>query len=237
MNELKKVLVVDDEDKILDVLKIYLEKAGYIVYVCTNGHEAIDVFEKNAPDILILDLMLPDMSGEQICRYIRQKSNVPIIMLTAKVSSDSVVNGLNIGADDYIKKPFVAKELVAKVEAILRRTNVSKDELGYQSFNNGDLRISLKNIDVKKNGKSLNLTSKEFELLSLFIKYKNKVFTREEIIKYLYNYNFEGYDRTIDAHIKNLRHKIEDDTKKPKYILTIHSIGYKFGGSLDEDKT
>lgn len=237
MNQPKKVLIVDDEQKILEIIEIYLKNAGYIVFKEENGKEAIDCFEKNKPDLVILDLMLPDISGEDVCRYITKKSSTPVIMLTAKVSSESVVKGLELGADEYITKPFVAKELVARVNALLRRTsttdrNKDSDTL---SFNNGDLVISLKNINAIRNGKNLNLTSKEFGLLSLLAKNRNKIFTREEIINYIYNYDFDGYDRTIDAHIKNLRHKIEDDTKNPKYIITIHSIGYKFGGSLDEN--
>ncbi len=230
-----KILVVDDESKILDIIKSYLEKERYVVYTATNGKEALDLFEKIKPNLAILDLMLPDISGEEVCNKIRKTSNIPIIMVTAKVEEKDIINGLNIGADDYIEKPFSPRELVARTIAILRRMeNTAMPMSNIFTFNNNDLEILASQKIVKKNGNIVSLTPKEYEILITLLKFPNKVFTREELIEKVFGYDFIGFDRTIDTHIKNLRHKLESDTKKPVYILTVHSIGYKFGGDKDE---
>lgn len=230
-----KILVVDDESKILDIIKSYLEKEGYVVYTAINGKEALDLFEKVKPNLAILDLMLPDISGEEVCSKIRKTSNIPIIMVTAKVEERDIINGLNIGADDYIEKPFSPRELVARTIALLRRIeNIAMPMSNVFTFNDNDLEIFSSQKIVRKNGNIVNLTPKEYEILITLLKFPNKVFTREELIEKVFGYDFIGFDRTIDAHIKNLRHKIESDTKKPIYILTVHSIGYKFGGDKDE---
>ncbi len=179
--------------------------------------------------------MLPDLSGEEICVEIRKKSRVPIIMLTAKIEESDLLTGLNIGADDYITKPFSLKELYARIEAVLRR---SSDDLvplyNKTSFNHGDLEVEFESHTVKKKRVEINLTPHEFKLLAALIKYPNRVFTREDLIKAAFGDEFEGYDRTVDSHIKNLRQKIESDPRSPVYILTIFGIGYKFGGALNE---
>lgn len=230
-NDLKKVLVVDDEVKILEVVKSFLESKGYMVYTAENGKQAFSIFEKENISFVILDLMLPDFSGEEICIKLRQKSRVPIIMLTAKVEEEDLLNGLDIGADDYITKPFRLKELYARMEAVLRR---SSDDLvplyRRMTFQEGDLEVDLENHLIKKGGREVNLTPNEFRILAALIKYPNKVFTREELISSAFGEDFEGYDRSVDSHIKNLRQKIETDSKNPVYVLTIHGIGYKFGG-------
>lgn len=228
MTDKKSVLVVDDEPKICEVVKSYLENSGYEVFVALNGTQALALFEEKNPALLILDLMLPDMSGEQICAVIRKKSNAPIIMLTAKVQEESIVNGLNIGADDYVTKPFSPKQLVARVNAILRRTK----EENAPSFYNGDLKIDLETREVTKNNTLVSLTPIEFNILKSLVKNPKRVFTRDELINNALNEHFDGFDRVIDTHIKNLRKKIEDDHKNPKYILTIYGLGYKFGGQL-----
>jgi DNA-binding response OmpR family regulator len=224
------ILVVDDEQKIIEVIKTYLENIGYKVHTANNGKKALDLFESIKPSLIILDLMLPDMSGEQVCKNIRKKSRVPIIMLTAKVSEDDLLTGLDIGADDYITKPFSPKQLVARVNAVIRR---SQDDSGLLSniisFDNDGLVIDLIKHGVKINNKDVNLTPNEFNILKNLIKYPKKVFTRDELINYALGEDFEGYDRVIDTHIKNLRQKIEPDPKNPKYILTVHGIGYRFG--------
>ncbi|MFO7295427.1 MAG: response regulator transcription factor [Clostridia bacterium] len=228
---LKKILVVDDEVKIVEVVKSYLENRGYSVDVAYSGKDALDKFEKVNPCLIILDLMLPDIPGEEICQMIRRRSRVPIIMLTAKVDEEDILRGLNIGADDYVTKPFSLRQLVARVEAVLRR--VSDDPVPLSSiisFNNGDLVIDTLKHEVKKNGNTVNLTRNEYKLLMTMIKYPDKTFTREELIRMALGDDFDGYDRTIDAHIKNIRQKIESDPKNPKYILTVHGIGYRFGG-------
>ncbi|WP_398506542.1 response regulator transcription factor [Thermoanaerobacterium thermosaccharolyticum] len=224
-----KILVIDDEEKILDVIKAYLEKEGYIVTTETNGANALNAFKSTNPDLVILDLMLPGMSGEEICNKIRAVSKVPILMLTAKISEDEKVYGFTIGADDYLTKPFSPRELTMRVKAILRRT---KDNLPLNdifSFNDGDLVVDTRSYEVKKKGKIVNLTPNEYKLLSVMMQNPNKVFTRGELIEKAFGYDFEGFDRTIDAHIKNLRQKIEDDPKNPTYIKTVYGAGYKFG--------
>lgn len=229
-NEIK-ILVVDDEEKIVEVVRSYLENNGYKVYTAYNGSRALEIFERMSPNLIILDLMLPDMSGEDICRSIRKKSRVPIIMLTAKVEEESILNGLGIGADDYVTKPFSPRQLTARVMALLRR---SEDEImplsNVLSFNEGELLIDSIRHEVKRDGQPVNLTPNEFKILMALVKYPQKAFTREELISIVLGEDYEGYDRTIDTHIKNLRQKLEQDAKSPKYILTVYGIGYKFGG-------
>jgi len=230
-NGSKKILIVDDEMKIVEVVKSYLEKSGYSVYVAYNGKEALDKFEKENPALVILDLMLPDITGEEICKTLRKKSRVPIIMLTAKVEEEEVLRGLNIGADDYVTKPFSPRQLVARVEAVLRRSSDAFVPLSSRiSLNNDELVIDTLKYEVKKHGKAVNLTPNEYKLLLTMVKYPDKTFTREELITMALGEDFDGYDRTIDTYIKNIRQKIENDPKNPKYIVTIHGIGYRFGG-------
>ncbi|MFV9567699.1 response regulator transcription factor [Thermoanaerobacter mathranii] len=225
----KKILVVDDEIKILEVVKSYLEREGFSVITETNGNNVLDTFKKEKPDLVILDLMLPGISGEELCKRIRQFSNVPILMLTAKVQESDKINGFSIGADDYLTKPFSPRELVMRVKAILRRTTDDVPLAEVISFNNDDLVVDFKAHTVKKKGVVVNLTPNEFKILKFLIRNPNRVFTREELIEKVMGFDYEGYDRTIDAHIKNLRQKIEDDTKNPTYIKTVYGVGYKFG--------
>lgn len=229
--DIKKVLVVDDEAKILEVIKSFLESKGYAVFTAENGKQAFHIFEKENISLVILDLMLPDMTGEDICMSLRQKSRVPIIMLTAKVEEESVLRGLETGADDYIKKPFSLKELSARIDTILRRSSDDLVPLYKKNlFNGGDLEVDFESHDIKKNGVEVNLTPNEYKILAVLIKYPNKVFTREELILAALGDEFEGYDRAVDTHIKNIRQKIESDSRNPVYVLTIRGVGYKFGG-------
>lgn len=231
MDTNKKILVVDDEPKIVEVVKSYLERKGYRVIEAYDGKQAVEMFEKANPDLIILDLMLPDIPGEEVCRRIRMKSSVPIIMLTAKVEEENILNGFDIGADDYVTKPFSPKQLVARAGALLRRVSGEHMPLsGILSFNDGDLIVDLAGYKVKKAGKEVNLTPTEYKILFALCKYPTKAFTRDELINLIGNDDLDVYDRTIDSHIKNLRQKIEDDTKNPVYILTVHGIGYRFGG-------
>lgn len=228
---IKRILVVDDEAKIVEVVKSYLENNGYLVSEAYNGKQALEMFEKVKPTLIILDLMLPDITGEEICRMIRKRSTTPIIMLTAKVEEVDILKGLDIGADDYVTKPFSPRQLVARVGALLRR--VSGDNMplsGLLSFNDNDLVVDSLGYEVKKSGKVLNLTPTEFKILLALVKNSTKVFTREELINVIGSEDIDVYDRTIDTHIKNLRQKIETDSKCPVYILTVHGIGYRFGG-------
>jgi len=226
----EKILVVDDEINLLQVVKDYLVLESYEVYTAESGKQAIELFHKVKPDFIILDLMLPDLSGEEICQQIRRESDVPILMLTAKSSEDDKVTGLYIGADDYLTKPFSPRELVGRVRAILRRSKGSSAVADIISFNDDDLVIDIPRHVVKKKGNTVNLTPNEFKILLTLVQNVGKPFTRGQLINMALGYNFEGYDRTIDTHIKNLRQKIEDDTKEPKYIVTVYGVGYKFQG-------
>lgn len=227
----KKILIVDDEVKIIEVVKSLLESKGYEVFFAENARDAFIIFQKEDISLILLDLMLPDMSGEDICKEIRKKSRVPIIMLTAKVQEDDMLTGFNIGADDYITKPFSLKELYARVTALLRRTETSKEPLFEKcSYKNDDLVVDFIAHTVKKKSVLVNFTPNEFNILSILIKYPSKVFTRNELINFALGDEFEGFDRVIDSHIKNIRQKIEDNSKEPVYIITVHGIGYKFGG-------
>lgn len=231
----KKILVIDDEFGILEVIQAYLKKEGYEVYTSANGKQGYLLFEQVKPDFLILDLMLPDMSGEEICEKIREKSDIPILMLTAKKEEGDRITGLSLGADDYVIKPFSPRELVMRVQAIIRRvySNI-KIDLSETSFNNGDLIIKKEERVVLKNGQAIDLTKSEYDILSVFVSNPDRTYTRENLIEKALGYDYMGYDRTIDTYIKNLRKKIEDDIKKPKYIITVYGVGYKFKGEQDE---
>lgn len=231
MAEPKKILVVDDEIKIVDVVTSYLEKSGYKVLQAFNGRQALEVYERTRPCLVVLDLMLPDMMGEEVCQKLRRISRVPIIMLTAKADEDDLLRGLHLGADDYVTKPFSPRELLARVEALLRRAlDEALPLANFLSFNNADLEIDALRHEVRKNGATVNLTPNEYKILMTLIKFPQKAFTREEIMTIALGEDYKGFDRTIDTHIKNLRQKIEADPRNPKYILTVHGVGYRFGG-------
>ena len=226
----KKVLIVDDEPKIVEAVAAYLENSGYTAITAYDGEKALLLMEKMAPDLVVLDLMLPKISGEEVCKAIRKISRIPIIMLTAKIDEDDKINGFNIGADDYVTKPFSPRELMARINSLLRRSDEGVSPLfDKMSWNNNDLEVDLNSYTVRKSGIIVNLTPNEFKLLCAMIKYPKKTFTREELIEVAFGLNYDGFDRTIDSHIKNLRSKIEDDTTNPSYIITVRGIGYKFG--------
>jgi DNA-binding response OmpR family regulator len=225
----KRVLVVDDEPKIVEVVASYLRKAGYAPVTAAGGAEALLVFEKERPALVILDLMLPDLSGEDVCRKLRARSRVPIIMLTAKIEDADAVRGLGLGADDYITKPFSPRQLMARVEAVLRRSaGIGAPLARVLSFNDDDLLIDDTAGAVRKRGASVSLTPREFRLLRLLAGNPGRVFSREELIAHALGDEFNGYDRTIDVHVKNLRRKIENDPRDPRYIVTVHGMGYRF---------
>ena len=225
------ILIVEDEVNINEIVKTYLDKEGYTTHQSFDGKSALENFDKYNPDIIILDIMLPDILGTDICKKIREKSNAYIVMLTAKSDETSIIEGLGLGADEYVTKPFSAKELVARINSISRR--IEKDPAQPDSmitFNNKDLVIDTNTYEVKKRGELLNLTATEYKILLTMVKYPNKVFTREELILTVLGYDYDGMDRAIDTHIKNIRQKIEDDHKNPKYLITVYGIGYKFSG-------
>lgn len=229
-----KILIVDDEPKILDIVEAYLTIKRFQVFRASNGTEAMEKFELVQPNLIVLDLMLPDISGTVICQKIRKTSDVPIIMLTAKSTENDILNGLQIGADDYIVKPFSPKELVARVETVLRRSDSSVVTETKWSFDKGNLVIYPENKQVFKNQKEVILTPTEFELLTLFASYPKKIFSREQLLENVKGLEFDVLDRIIDSHIKNLRQKIEDNTRQPYFILTVYGMGYRFGGKKDE---
>lgn len=225
------VLVVEDEPMIREAVASYLERQGYRVLPAGSGREALDIFRQEAVTFVILDLMLPDISGEEICAAIRKRSRVPILMLTAKTQEADVLKGLWSGADDYMTKPFSLKELYARVAAILRRAGDDLAPLAEKySWRGNDLRIDFEHHEVYKRGQPLALTPSEWKILAALIRYPQRIFTRDELIGLAFAPEFDGYDRVIDTHIKNLRKKLEDDPKRPLYIKTVHGLGYQFGG-------
>lgn len=226
----KRILIVEDEEKIVEFIESYLINSGYEVYKAFNGCDALKLFNSQSIDLVLLDLMLPDMSGEQVCRTLRKTSSVPIIMITAKAQEESILNGFDMGADDYITKPFSPRQMLARVKALLRRVSEEGPKSDSLSFNKGDLIINQVDYTVKKASEAIYLTPSEFKLLITLAKRSSKVFTREELINSAFDGDYVGYDRTIDSHIKNLRAKIETNPKECIYILTIRGIGYKFGG-------
>lgn len=231
MPQKKTILVVDDEVKIVEVVKSYLENAGYNVACAYDGTQALELFDASVPSLVILDLMLPDMSGEDICRAIRKKSRTPIIMLTAKIEEGSIIAGLSLGADDYVTKPFSPRQLMARVEAVLRRTTEEPVPLaGEFSYNDGELVIDGMRHEVRKHGVPVSLTPNEYKILMTMAKYPTRAFSRDELIAFALGDEFDGFDRVIDTHIKNIRQKLGDDSKSPSYIITVHGTGYKFGG-------
>ena len=226
-----KILIVDDEIKIVEVLKAYLEKENYEVVTSYNGNEALNMFKSESPDLILLDLMLPDISGEELCKIIREDSKVPIIMITAKSEEEAELEGLNIGADDYIIKPFSAKQVVARVKALIRRTYYElSTNSSILSFNEDSLFINLDTREVKAQGEDVVLTATEFNLLTTLAKYPKRLFSRDDLISLALKDESECYDRVIDSHIKNLRQKIEYNSKKPEIIVTVYGVGYKFNG-------
>ncbi len=225
------VLVVDDERKIRDIVRTYLEHDGYAVFEAVSGEEALESAQRLRPDLVVLDLMLPDLAGEEVARSLREISDVPIIMLTAKASEDDRVRGLRLGADDYLAKPFSPRELVARVEAVLRRAKDTDPEIS--SFDDGGLRIDTARREVCVEGRTVALTRSEFDLLLTLASRPGRVWSRYELVTRVQGYDYEGYDRTINAHIKNLRRKLGDDPHKPRFVATVVGVGYKLDVTLD----
>ena len=229
------ILAVDDEKPILEVIKAYLEKEGHTVLTAENGKDAMRLFSQHNISLILLDLMLPDFSGEDICRAIRAQSDVPIIMVTARIEEDHIIKGLSLGADDYITKPFRPRQLVARVVAVLRRYDVSerlKTEEKGKVYTFGALTVDTENRQVMKGKTVLKLTPNEYKILILLISRPEKIFTRDEIIFAVKSDDFDGFDRNIDTHIAKLRQKIEDDTRNPAFIVTVYGVGYRFGYDL-----
>ncbi|MBC2457421.1 response regulator [Clostridium beijerinckii] len=237
MNNKFKILVVDDEQNILDVIKAYLEKDGFDVITAMDGKSALDIYSNENIHLIVLDLMLPKMTGEEVCNRIRAISSVPIIMLTAKAEEYEKIEGISMGADDYLTKPFSVRELVVRVRALLRRAYRDFYPMAdILIFNNGDLEVDIKKMVVKKQGVVVNLTANEFKILIIFLSNPEQVFSREKLVEKAFGANYEGFDRTVDSYIKNIRQKIESNHKEPTYITTVYGMGYKFIPSNDEVK-
>jgi DNA-binding response OmpR family regulator len=219
-----RILLVDDEAQIVDLLRSYLRRDGFEVDEAADGEAALAAAARLRPDLIILDLMLPKMDGREVCRRIRETANTPIIMLTARDEETDKLLGLELGADDYITKPFSPREVAARVRAVLRRGSREPVEL----VRAGDLVIDLRAHEVSLGGRRVELTPTEFRLLETMAGHPNQVFTRMQLIDRVQGHAFEGYERTVDAHIKNLRGKVEPDPKTPRYIVTVYGVGYKF---------
>ncbi|HEY98083.1 MAG TPA: response regulator transcription factor [Dehalococcoidia bacterium] len=220
----KKVLVVDDDEKTVELVKLYLNRDGYRVITAYEGVEALRLAREAHPDLIVLDLMLPGIDGLQICRTLRKESDVPIIMLTAMTTDEDRLRGLDLGADDYVTKPFSPRELAARVRAVLRRI---PGERGPDRIIHGELTIDFSKHEASLADRSLNLTPIEFKILGAMAKEPGRVFSRAQIIEKALGYDFDGFDRTIDVHILKLRRKLEPDPRHPQYIKTIYGAGYK----------
>jgi DNA-binding response OmpR family regulator len=227
----EKVLVVEDDTNLLETLKYNLRKEGYKVATASDGGQAIEVARREKPDLLVLDIMLPKMSGFEVCRVLRKEMTVPILMLTAKADETDKIVGLEIGADDYMTKPFSMRELLARVRAMLRRSKLvvpSRDEPA--PFKINALEVDIARHQVSLSGKTLELSPKEFDLLAFLVKNKGLVFSREQLLEKVWGYDYAGDTRTVDVHIRWLRQKIESNPARPKYIITVRGTGYKLEG-------
>jgi len=223
---MKRILIVDDEEMIVRTVKAYLDREGFKTYTAYDGDAALQAFDEKGPDLIVLDLMLPKKSGIEVTRAIRTKSSVPIIMLTAKAAEADRVVGLELGADDYVVKPFSPRELVARVRAVLRRYEGEGAEV--ERIVSGEIEIDLKTRELKVSGTDVELTPTEFDLLAYLARHPGQVFTRLQLLREVQGYTYDSFARTIDTHVKNLRRKIEEDPKSPRYILTVHGVGYRF---------
>lgn len=226
-NDARRILLVEDEKAIRDAVAAYLEREGYWVTGVGDGQLALEEFNKRRFDLVVLDLMLPKLSGERVCRAIRDSSDVPIIMLTAKGEVEDRIIGLELGADDYLIKPFSPRELVARVRALLRRSHIDS-EPQREVLDFGELVIDVSGHKILVNDEEVDLTASEFKLLTTLARYPGRVYTRMELVEKVLGYDFEGYERTIDSHVKNLRAKLGDDPKNPKWLYTVHGVGYRF---------
>ncbi len=226
------VLVVDDERKIRDLVGTYLERDGYRVLQASTGHAAVDLARRFRPDLVILDLGLPDVPGEDVIRSLRNHSDVPVVMLTARASEGDRIAGLKLGADDYVTKPFSPRELVARVEAVLRRVSDS-DTAGPTSYGDGRLLVDKDARQVTLDGEDVELTRSEFDLLVALSSRPGRAWSRYELVNRVQGYDYDGYERTIDVHVKNLRGKLGDDPRRPQFVVTVAGIGYRFGPRAD----
>lgn len=223
----RRILIVDDDKKTVDLIRMYLEKDGYRVLAAQDGQQALLTARHKRPDLIILDLMLPTVDGLDVCRILRSESRVPIIMLTAKSTEHDKLVGLDLGADDYMTKPFSPRELLARVRAVLRRLSESgASEVDEVRF--GDLLVNFVRHEVRLQGNFVHLTPKEFKVLEILIKEPGRAFSRLELLEQAFGFDYDGLERTVDVHVMNLRRKIEPNLEEPIYVQTVYGIGYKF---------
>jgi DNA-binding response OmpR family regulator len=223
-----KILVVDDDKKTVDLVRLYLEKDGYRVLCAYDGQQALDLARHKQPDLLVVDLMLPKVDGLDLCRILRAETRVPIILLTARTTEDDKLLGLDLGADDYVTKPFSPRELLARIRAVLRRAG-AEALAAPEAARYRDLAVNFEARAVQVSGQPVRLTPKEYKLLEILMRKPNRAFTRLELLEGAFGFDYEGLERTVDVHLMNLRRKIEPDPAQPVYILTVYGVGYKFG--------
>jgi len=225
----KKILVVDDEPTLVATLKYNLERDGFQVITAEDGESALNLARSHRPDLVLLDLMLPGLDGFEVCRILRRETQAPILMLTAKGDEIDKVVGLELGADDYVTKPFSMRELIARVRAVLRRADIRPDG-EREVLNSGDLSVDLAKREAARSGQAVPLKPKEFELIAFLMQNRRRAFTREQLLNQIWGYDFAGDTRTVDVHVSWLRQKIEDEPQKPARIVTVRGVGYRFDG-------
>lgn len=228
-----RILIAEDDPKTSATIKLYLEHAGFETMVADDGKRALEEARSGHYELVVLDLMLPEIDGLSVCRLLRAESAMPVIMLTARTTEEDRLRGLDLGADDYVSKPFSPRELTARVRAVLRRTNGNRDD-GPTEIRFDEVVINLRSREARVHGKVIQLTPTEFSLIETFAKSPGRAFTRRELVERALGWDFDGLERTIDAHIRNLRRKIDIDRDRPSYISTVFGVGYKFSGGRDD---
>lgn len=223
----RSILIVDDDRKLVDLIRLYLEKDEYRVLVAYDGKQALEIARRSHPDLVILDLMLPRVDGLDVCRILRAESRLPIIMLTARTTEEDKLIGLDLGADDYITKPFSPRELIARLRAVLRRT-ADENHSAPSLLKYGDLEVDFTRRAVSLDAQPVHLTPKEFRILEILIRQPGRVFSRLDLLEGAFGYDYGGLERTVDVHIMNLRRKVEPDPDKPRYVQTVYGVGYRF---------
>lgn len=230
----RTILVVDDDHKIVDLVALYLKRDGYTVLTAHDGREALDIARRKRPDLIVLDLLLPELDGADVCRLLRAESQVPIIMLTARSTDDDKLRGLDLGADDYLTKPFNPRELMARIRAVLRRVHPAEEPNEDLVF--GDLTISFVRHEVLLAGQPVSLTPTEFRLLETLAREPGRAFSRAELLDRVFGFDYVGVERTIDVHVMNLRRKIEPEGSRPRFIGTVPGVGYRFETRNEEQR-
>jgi DNA-binding response OmpR family regulator len=228
----RRILIVDDDRKTAELIRLYLERDGYQALLAHDGRQALELARQKHPDLIVLDLMLPTVDGLDVCRILRAESRIPIIMLTARTTEDDKLLGLDLGADDYVTKPFSPRELLARVRAVLRRAGETHEQ-GPPGVRFGELAVDFAGHTARLGGALLRLTPKEFKLLETLVREPGRAFSRLELLERVFGYDYEGLERTVDVHIMNLRKKIERDPAQPTYLLTVYGVGYKFAEDQD----